>query len=118
MDTEIFKGATISSKFFKLLESNFIKEHELSFYTETLGVNRQYLHVSVSSSSGKSPGYWIDRYLVREAEKMLVEPNLQIQDVSDRLNFAGSKQFGRFFKTQTGMTPREYRKANNKPNEE
>jgi len=110
MSNEVCRSTIVSTQFFTLLKENFKKEHELAFYANGLKVSRQYLHISVLSASGKAPGYWIDEYLIKEAKKVLLEPEHKINDVSAILNFAGSKQFGRFFKKQTGLTPREYRK--------
>jgi len=114
INNEVCRSTIISSKFFKLLKDHFKTEHELSFYADKLKVSRQYLHISVLSASGKAPGYWIDEHLTKEAKKILLEPEHNITAVSQMLNFAGSKQFGRFFKKQTGTTPREYRKIHDR----
>ncbi len=118
MDSEVCRNNIVSTNFFKLLKKYFKTEHELSYYSKKLNVSRQYLHISILTTSGKSPGYWIDQYLAKEAKKMLLDPNLLINDISSKLNFAGSKQFGRFFKKQTGLTPRDFRKLHDEAEKE
>jgi len=111
IDTEAYRGPRVSAQFFTLLEAHFKEEHTLSYYSSQMKMTRQYLHVTVMAATGKAPGYWVDQYLVNEAKKLLSEPTIPIYEISEILHFKGCEQFGRFFKKQTGMTPRDYRKS-------
>ena len=56
---------------------------------------------------------WIERLVVLEAQVMLKSSNLNIQQISDELNFKSQSFFGKYFKKFTGMSPKEFR--NSKP---
>lgn len=101
----------LSSQFFTLLKEHFRTEHNLRFYADKLGISIPYLYDSITSTTGKSPGYWIDHQMVSYARKNLADMEQSILQVAYKLNFAGLPQFGKFFKKQTGQSPSEYRKS-------
>ena len=49
---------------------------------------------------------WIERYVVLEAKVMLKASNLNIQQISDELNFPSQSFFGKYFKKNVGMSPK------------
>ena len=105
------RSPSISSQFFDLLEENFKEQHNISFYAGSLNISKTYLYQCVVSSSGKSPSYWIDYYMVSFAKISLEDMNLSILQIAHSLNFAGLPQFAKFFKKQTGLSPRDYRQS-------
>ena len=52
-----------------------------------------------------------------EAKKMLRNTDESIQTISFDLNFATPSHFSKFFRSKTGMTPKEFRKINWESNE-
>lgn len=56
-----------------------------------------------------SPGRYIASVRLELAIRMLGE-EMALADISERIGFQSTQQFFRFFKKQTGMTPREYQK--------
>jgi len=111
IDSASFRSPKLSTGFFHLLERHFREEHELSYYADKLNISVRYLYANVRSTTGKSPGYWIDYYMMSEAKKLLADMELSIVQVSDTLNFAGLSQFGKFFKKHEGISPSAYRKS-------
>ena len=71
----------------------------------------KYLSKLVKSASGKSAHEWIDSFVILEAKNMLKYSGMSIKSIVWELNFPNQTTFYRFFKTQTGMTPSEYRKS-------
>lgn len=94
----------ISSGFFTILNIHFRTEHQLKYYAGVLNITDRYLYVCVMSVTGKSPSYWIDCYLMREAKKLLVENTLSINQIAEILGFSGPSQFGKFFKKHEGRS--------------
>ena len=40
----------------------------------------------------------------------MLQSDLSLKEISDRLNFPDQSSFGRFFRNNTGQSPKEYRK--------
>lgn len=100
-----------TNTFLKLVKSNFRKEKFLRFYAEKLGVTSQYLSRSVKQQTGISAAEWIERYVLLEAKVLLKSTNLTIQQISDELSFPSQSFFGKYFKKNIGVSPREFRNS-------
>ncbi|HBC89035.1 MAG TPA: hypothetical protein DCZ94_19010 [Lentisphaeria bacterium] len=60
--------------------------------------------------AGISPGKFLDRILTAHAAKMLSENRCSVKEISATLNFCSEFYFSRFFRRQTDMSPRDFRK--------
>ena len=61
-----------------------------------------------SSAAGMPPKVWLNRVLTRKAGELLMH-NLSSRETASRLGFNNEFYFSRFFKKQTGISPREFR---------
>lgn len=104
---------THNGQFLKLVQENFRKERFLGFYASELGISPKHLARTVKAQTGMTAVSWIERLVVLEAQVMLKSSNLNIQQISDELNFKSQSFFGKYFKKFTGMSPKEFR--NSKP---
>ena len=96
---------------FKLLVSKYCeRERNIPFYAKELRVSPHHLSSVISKASGHSVMYWINRAVVLRARVMLKTSDLMIYEIADRLGFAESTTFNRYFKREVGMTPLEYKK--------
>lgn len=57
----------------------------------------------------KTPKQLIDEQLIAEAKVLLNEPCLSVTEIAELLNFADQSYLSRFFKKNTGMSPKEFR---------
>ncbi|MDE6811092.1 MAG: helix-turn-helix domain-containing protein, partial [Muribaculaceae bacterium] len=94
----------IADQFLILLQDHYRKERFLDFYAEKLGITPKHLSRTVKSQTGLSPVEWIGRYIILEAKVMLRSSNLNIQQISDELNFPSQSFFGKYFKKATGLS--------------
>lgn len=62
-------------------------------------------------ASGRTVVEYINRLLLMEAIWLLESTSLSIDEIAERINYADSTTFGRFFFRMKGVTPREYRKS-------
>lgn len=99
----------ITDLFIHLVQENFRKERFLDFYANLLEITPKHLSRVIKQHTGISAVEWINRHIILEAKVMLRSSNLNIQQISDELNFPSQSFFGRYFKKATGMTPKEYR---------
>jgi AraC-like DNA-binding protein len=96
--------------FMDLLPKHFIREHGIDFYADALNVTPTYLSRAVRQVSGRTVVEYINRLLLMEAIWLLESTSLSIDEIAERINYADSTTFGRFFFRMKGVTPREYRK--------
>ena len=97
--------------FMRLLPQHFVREHGIEFYADALHVTPTYLSRAVRQVSGRTVVEYINRLLLMEAIWLLESTTLSIDEISDRIHYADSTTFGRFFFRMKGLTPREYRKS-------
>lgn len=100
----------LNLKFHELLFRHFRQEHGVRFYADKLFVTPKYLTEIVKEVTGRSAGEWVDAALAVEAQALLQNPELSIQQVANTLNFPDQSSFGKFFKKQVGTAPLAYRK--------
>ncbi|MBR6560597.1 MAG: AraC family transcriptional regulator [Alistipes sp.] len=101
----------LTKQFLELVKVNFRKERQLKFYADELCITPRYLSRVVKECSGSSASDWIERYVVLEARALLKSTNMNIQQISDSLNFPSQTFFGKYFKRRVGMSPKEYRRV-------
>ena len=102
---EIFLG------FFGLLPQHFVEHHDIGFYASKLCITTTYLSRVVRQvSGGRTVIDYINQLLFMEATFLLRQTSLSIAQIADRLHFAETTTFARFFTRMKGKTPREFRK--------
>lgn len=100
----------IFERFYETLVESYQSERSVKFYAEQLCLTPKHLSGVVKEVSGKTVGGWIDEFVILEAKALLNSSNMNIQEISDRLNFPNQSFFGKYFKHYTGVSPKEYRK--------
>ena len=103
------RNEIIMEDFLKLVLKYCKQERSLSFYADRLYITTKYLSVAVKNVSGKTAGQWLDDYIILEAKSLIKTTDMTIQQISDELNFPSQSFFGKFFKREVGMSPKQYR---------
>lgn len=84
-------------------------EFRLLDLRQVLPLNRTYLSQFINAEYGCNFYQYVTNYRIEEAKRLMSEnPEMKIQDVSDRCGFSSPTVFGRVFVKETGMTPREW----------
>ncbi|MDH4439286.1 MAG: helix-turn-helix domain-containing protein [Rhizobium sp.] len=92
-----------------------VRQHRpASFYAETLGISPTHLNRVVKEKTGISTQALIARRLLEEAQRELLFTPGSVQEVAFRLGFADPAYFSRFFTRQAGMTPRSWKRQEQK----
>lgn len=99
----------LSDSFLSLVQEHFKNERFLDFYAKQLGISPKHLSRTMKSVTGYTAVEWIERYVILEAKVMLKSTNLSIQQISDELNFPSQSFFGKYFKKNVGVSPKEFR---------
>lgn len=95
--------------FLKLLPVNFAQHHDIPFYADAIGITPIYLSRIVRKLSGRTVVDHINDLLMREAKMLLRFTGTSITQIADRLHFADTASFSRFFSRMAGISPRQYR---------
>lgn len=95
-------------KFMMLLNTHHTLEHSVKFYAHEMSLTPNYLSGVIKEFSGKTAAEWIDEYIILEAQTLLKFSGMTIQEIAYHLNFSTQSSFGKYFKQQTGMSPKKY----------
>ncbi|WP_367847892.1 helix-turn-helix domain-containing protein [Rhodoferax sp. WC2427] len=98
------------AKFRKLVEEHFKEHWSVQAYAENLGVTPGQLTRLCRDLLGMSSSEVVHARLCNEAQRDLVYTTNSIGQLANRLGFADEAYFSRFFRKQSGYTPREFRR--------
>ena len=100
---EIFIG------FIRLLPDHFAEHHDIPFYASALHISPVYLSRVVRQVSGRTVVDYINQMLLMEASFLLRTSELSITQIADRLHFADTPSFSKFFSRLKGQSPKAFR---------
>lgn len=103
------KERNITAHFFHLVENRYKENRKVEDYAERIGISAKHLAYVIKKTTGKYPSEWLENYVLLESKKLLRNTDLSVQEISYDLNFSTPSHFGKFFKNQTGMTPKKFR---------
>ncbi|MDR1779850.1 MAG: helix-turn-helix domain-containing protein [Tannerella sp.] len=104
------KKEALVDDFLNLLRTNFREHRDTAFYADKMCLTVKYLSKVLKENSRKSASDWIEEFVMNEAKALLKSTKMTVQQISDELNFPSQSFFGKYFKRQTGVSPKEYRK--------
>ncbi len=102
------RNANLFSQFIALLDKDYIKEREVQYYAEQIGLLPKGLTSVAVTFAGKTASRIIDDYVAFYIKVALYNTKCNIGEVGEQFNFPSPSFFGRYFKRVTGLTPREY----------
>ncbi|MBN8701857.1 MAG: helix-turn-helix domain-containing protein [Bacteroidetes bacterium] len=92
-----------------LIEKFFITHHKPSQYADLLNISTGYLNELTNEVVGKSSTELINERIVLEAKRILFHSDKTVSEIATELNYEDPAYFTRFFKSNTGLSPLEYR---------
>lgn len=103
---------SIANDFLHLVGLHFKNERRVDFYAQQLFISRKHLTKIISEVFKKTPKQIVTETILLEAKVLLKNPKNSINDVVSILNFPDNSVFSKFFKTNIGISPREYKLQN------
>lgn len=103
------RAGQLFDRFMTLLQTYHDSERSIQFYADKMCLTPKYVSMMIKTYSGKCAIEWINEYVILEAKMMLRYTPMTIQEISNSLNFATQSAFGKYFKQQVGMAPKQYR---------
>jgi transcriptional regulator GlxA family with amidase domain len=92
------------------LSAHHLRELNLGFLAERLGMSPRTLARMFLKELGSSPGKWIQERRIEAARALLEGTRFSIAEVCHRVGYEDLASFSRLFSKSTGMPPGEFRK--------
>lgn len=86
-------------------------DFDVNIFAERLHMSKSSLYRKIKTMTGLSPVEFIRNIKLKHACQMLRVPSVSIAEVAYSSGFSDPKYFTTCFKTEFGMTPREYQKS-------
>lgn len=104
------RNQELTKEFKRLLSKHILKQRNVSFYAEKMSVNPKHLSQVLKQETGHSAITLITQKTILEAKVLLQDGSMSIAQIGYALSFKNPSQFGKYFKSKTGITPKDYRK--------
>lgn len=92
-----------------LLENNFHKERQPSFYADQMGISPNNFSKICKQHFLKTPSTLIHERVILESKKWIHLSYKSMKEIAAELNFVDENYFSRYFKKHTGITPTAFR---------
>jgi len=100
---------TINDYFIQLASGTVSEWPSVSTISSLMNLNASYLNAVVKQHVGLTASSFIHEKTILEAKSYLMHTDLQVAEISYRLQFRDVPYFTRFFKKMTGLTPGTFR---------
>jgi AraC family transcriptional regulator, transcriptional activator of pobA len=97
-----------------LVDSYFIREHNIGFYTSAFNVTEKQLNDTCNRHFNCGLKKILTDRLMQEARKLLMSSEFSVSEISYKLNFEDNSYFNKVFKKQIGLTPKRFRDIHKK----
>lgn len=109
-ETKKIKNAfsQITEQYKNALAQHIYQKQSITEYAHILNISPNYLNKCVKNNTNRTAQDLLNEMLILEAKTLLKFSNLQIAEIAANLCDQTPSNFSRFFKKQTGITPKEY----------
>jgi len=102
------KHADIYTSFRRLLNTNYKTMKKVKEYAHELNITEKLLNEIILQRTGENVSNIIFKQLILEAKRLL-KSGVSTKQAAYDLNFNDPAHFSKFFKTQTGISPSEFK---------
>ena len=103
------RGDIIVQKFLMSVYRHFRTEHDVAYYAKEQCLTSSYFSFIVKGKTKRSASVWIIEMIINESKELLTFTNMSIKEISSTLGFPTQSFFGKYFKTNVGLSPKSYR---------
>lgn len=103
------RGYEHLASFQALIEARYRQQPSVERFAEQLGMSSAHLNALCRRLADRSALQLLHERLLLEAKRQLTYTNMTISQVADSLGFSEPAYFTRFFKRNTGLSPRDFR---------
>ncbi|WP_028293181.1 helix-turn-helix domain-containing protein [Oceanobacter kriegii] len=104
-----YRASQYLQRFNQLVNRDYARQRTVESYANELGVSAPHLNSLCKQQLGKNALALVHERLTLEASRRLSYTIQPISVIADQLGFADPAYFTRFFKRQTGLSPKQFR---------
>lgn len=108
IDIDSTKNTGIYTSFRRLLQQEFKSMKKVKEYAAALNITEKNLNDIILKRSGETASALINKQVILEAKRLL-NTGISAKEVGYLLNYTDPGHFSKFFKTQTGFSPSEFK---------
>lgn len=99
--------------FYHAVEQHYRESREVHFYADLFHLSPKHFAAVIKQQTNIGALQWINSYVIIQAKFLLRHHRqMTMQEISNHLGFPDQAAFSRYFKTNTGLSPTEYREQN------
>ena len=99
----------IANQYKKLIHERGDYKQKVNHYADMISVSPEHLNRSVKKVFGRTAHQYLDETILLEAKVLLKQSTFNIGEVGFKVGIENPGDFIRFFRSKTGVTPRQYR---------
>ncbi len=100
----------LSSQFLLDISKHYRDHRDVQFYAQLAGLTPKHFSSSIKKETGHTAAHWIHSHVVAEAKTLLrLRRDIPVQTIAGMIGFDEQATFSRYFKRETGLSPKEYR---------
>lgn len=103
------KASLLTQRYKNALMEQIFKYHTVTEFADFLSVSHNYLNQCVKNTTGKTALVLLTEMQIIEAKTLLRQSELNISEIAFKIADKNPSDFSRFFKANTGFTPRQFR---------
>lgn len=92
------------------LNTHLLEDLRLSTISDLFGLSEEHLSRLFPQETGFNFIEYVNSLRVKEAQRLIILNHNSLNSIAENSGFGSYNQFGRVFKSLTGLTPREFRK--------
>lgn len=105
------RGEQVFVDFMRSLSQHYAERRTVADYAADAALSVRHFSSLVQQHTGQTPMQWIHLFVLGQAKHLLLQSDLQVKEIADRLGFPEQFTFRKYFKTHTGVSPTDYRKG-------
>lgn len=91
------------------IRSNYMHDISMQEAARAINYSEPYFCKMFKQQFGQNFTTYLTEYRLKEAKKLLMQPNVSVKDVGARVGYPDSSYFAKVFKRMMGSSPSEYR---------
>ncbi len=93
------------------IEQNYCQDIKISMFSDRYFFSKEYLSKLFKRKYGCGIYEYALKLRMDRAKELISQPDLQVQEISDRLGYSNNNYFSKAFKNYYGLSPTEYKSS-------